>query len=218
VNSFLEIEIRRHTPTNAWTYEQLDCRQREIARQIPSGEPGRILLSEVAPVVTVGRRSPETDLLLSRDSLRAQGVAVINTDRGGMATYHGPGQWVLFIVESLERLTGDRRGVRKAVDGLLEIAQKVGTRFKEKCEIRAGCELGAWTPRGKFAALGIHVEDGVLLHGLAVNGFRTEKSFLGIRPCGLDAPVDYLLENDRDFERLGTALGETARHRFARSC
>ena len=124
---------------------------------------------------------------------------------GGLATYHGPGQWVLFPVDGLEPLTGDRRGVRKAVDLLLGIALRVGQLYASDAHIRSGCEMGVWTSRGKFAAVGIHIEQGVLLHGLAVNGYRTPTSFTGLRPCGLDAPVDFLLESsdERKFQDLG---------------
>jgi lipoate-protein ligase B len=94
------------------------------------------------------------------------------------------------------------------VEGLLEVARKVGQLYEPQVEIRGGAEMGVWTPRGKFAAVGVHVEQGVLLHGLAVNGFRTSQSFVGIRPCGLDAPVDFLLKSpfEPEFSRLGQLL------------
>jgi lipoate-protein ligase B len=152
----------------------------------------------------------------SPDALARAGVALYAADRGGLATYHGPGQWVLFAVDRLERLTGDRRGVRKAVEGLLDVALEVGRRYDPGARIGEGAELGVWTRRGKFAAVGVHVQQGVLLHGLSVNGFRTPTSFLGLRPCGLDAPVDFLLPapDEAAFERLGGELVQAALARF----
>jgi lipoate-protein ligase B len=215
----MEIEVRRHSKESPWTYTMLDARQREIAKRVLDGGPGALLLSELSPVITVGRRAAPTDLLLPREMLARAGVEVVPTDRGGLATWHGPGQWVLFAVDNLERLTGDRRGVRKAVDALLGIALEVGKTYDPSAEIRSGAEMGVWTSRGKFAALGVHIDHGVLLHGLSVNGFKSETSFMGLRPCGLDLPVDYLVndivrERPSEFETLGHKILAQAQNTF----
>ncbi len=194
----------------------LDARQHEIARRVLAGGRGAILLSEVAPVITVGRRAAPTDLLLPKEVLASEGVEILPTDRGGLATWHGPGQWVLFAVDHLEHLTGDRRGVRKAVEALLGIALEVGRTYDPSAEIRSGAEMGVWTRRGKFAALGVHIEQGVLLHGLSFNGFRAPTSFMGLRPCGLDLPVDYLIEGTPElFDELGNQLLSQAQRVFS---
>lgn len=209
--SLLEVEVvrRRHQASSPWTYADLDRFQRKILERVQQGGEGAVLLSEVAPVVTYGRRTPATDLLASQLASVQFGTTLYPTDRGGLATYHGPGQWVLFPVFSLETLTGDRRGVRKAVDLLLATACEVGKRYDPSAHLREGAELGVWTDRGKFAAVGIHIQGGVLLHGLSCNGFKTEASFQGLRPCGLDRPVDYLLPDSSGFEELGQALVTT---------
>lgn len=203
------------------TYAELDRLQREIASRVREGGPGAILLSELAPVITLGKRAlPEKELRLSPAALSHLGIGIYPTDRGGFATYHGPGQWVLFIVDSLERLTGDRRGVRRAVEGLLQVAHRAGSRLVPQLRIREGRETGVWSQRGKVASVGIHIERGVLLHGLSVNGFATPTSFVGLRPCGLDGVVpDYLIQSDtssrlEDFERLGEWILEEARVAF----
>jgi lipoyl(octanoyl) transferase len=225
------VEIRRHSPGGAaWTYEILDRRQREIAEHVRAGEQGAVLLNEVAPVITRGRRAPSSDLIASPETLERAGIQLYEVNRGGLVTYHGPGQWVLFAVDRLEKLTGDPRGVRKAVEKLLAIAGQVGRQFDPSTHIREGAELGVWTDRGKFAAVGIHIERGVLMHGLAVNGLRTASSFYGLRPCGLDAPVDFLLEKnplgkkpqaileERDgrFQALGQVILEATFEHFYR--
>jgi lipoate-protein ligase B len=192
-------EVRRHSKSDPWTYADLDQRQRVIAEKVSKGESGKFLLSEVAPVITIGRRTPASDYELS-------GSEIFHVDRGGLATYHGPGPWILFPVEKLEKLTGDRRGVRKMVESLLHIAKCVAEGRGASAEIRDGAELGVWTSRGKVAAVGIHVQNGVVLHGLSINGFKTKQSFKGLKPCGLDLPVDYLLESPEDFEDLGREI------------
>jgi lipoate-protein ligase B len=206
------IEIHRHSSNDPWTYEALDRRQREIARRVSEGGPGALILSEVSPVITVGRRTPENDLLLDDSTLKKAGIERVTTDRGGLATYHGPGQWVLFPVDRLDRLTGDSRGVRRAVDVLLQIALDVATQFGVKAEIRQEAELGVWSPRGKIAAVGIHIEGRILLHGMSLNVFRTPQSFVGLRPCGLEPAVDFLSQNPDPaaFGRVKDALIESA--------
>ncbi|MEK6704927.1 MAG: hypothetical protein AABZ06_03995 [Bdellovibrionota bacterium] len=210
-------EINRHTRDKPWTYEMLDKRQRALAVQVQDGGKGGLLLSEVAPVITLGKRSlGEQSLLLPHSDYEARGIAIYRTDRGGLATYHGPGQWVLFVVDSLERLTGDRRGVRKAVEGLLNIARQVAQKYKFDAEIRDRSYAGLWTKRGKIASVGVHVDGGVLLHGLALNVFKTETSFFGIKPCGLDAEVDFLIDSpsDAQFVSVGEGLLKAARGEF----
>jgi lipoyl(octanoyl) transferase len=108
-----ETWIRRHSPQAPWTYALLDQAQRALHARLlsePQSTPGAVFLSEVAPVITLGRRECSQDLLLPESELLDRGVTLFPTDRGGRATYHGPGQWVVFVVDRLERLTGDRRG------------------------------------------------------------------------------------------------------------
>lgn len=187
----LPVEIHRHSEASPWTYADLDRRQRELQDAILArGETGRLLLSEVAPVVTLGARTEPGDW--NAATLAAQGVATLPVSRGGLATYHGPGQWVLFVVERLDRLTGDARGVRKAVDTLLQSAREVARSYGRDAEIRQAPCTGLWTARGKLASIGVRVSDRVVQHGIALNVHRAGPSFTGIRACGLDAAPDYL--------------------------
>jgi len=201
------VEVRRHSAENPWTYELLDAYQRTLAvaleaSSIDGGTSGRILVSELAPVITLGRRECSQDLMLPKNELLSRGISTFQTDRGGRATYHGPGQWVLFVVDRLDRMTGDRRGVRKAVEGLLETGRTVGERFLgSQVHLKDGAATGIWTDQGKLASVGVHIQRGVLLHGMALNAFRTSQSFLGLRPCGLDAQVDFLF-SEPDEERF----------------
>jgi len=201
------------------TYAELDARQRQVAARVLEGGPGALLLSELRSVITLGRRAmPANELLASPAWLEAQGIGVYEADRGGLATYHGPGQWVLFVVDRLDRLTGgDTRGVRKAVEALLAVGREVSLGYDSAAAIREGAEAGVWTPRGKVGAVGVQVHQGVLLHGLSLNGYRTSQSFQGLRPCGLDAPVGFLLKegaSEADFVELGTRLLDSAQRRF----
>jgi lipoate-protein ligase B len=212
--------VYRHSQENPWHYFSLDQRQREIAHAIITGKisQGAILLSEVAPVITLGRRTKESEkhLLLSKATFQSLGIDLYPTDRGGLATFHGKGQWILFVVDTLEALTGDPRGVRKAIEGLLNIAHSVGEMYVSKPEIRRKNNLGVWDSRGKFASLGVHIENRIFLHGLSINGYQTPLSFMGLRPCGLESPPSYLMEREENvaFEDLGKKIIEAARDQF----
>jgi lipoate-protein ligase B len=207
-----QIEIRRHSPERPWRYADLHRRQQAVRRELLAdpARPGALLLSEVAPVITLGRRArTETELTAPAAAYAARGIEILTTERGGLATYHGPGQWVLFVVDRLDRLTGDPRGVRRAVDGLLRVALTACRTLEPRAELRAGPETGVWGPRGKLASVGVQIEDGVLQHGLCVNGHSTTESFYGLRPCGLDAaPVQFLLDSRPPGDAF-TALGES---------
>jgi lipoate-protein ligase B len=195
-----DIQVKRNHSSNPWTYSDLDREQRK-----KSDHP-RIFISELSPVITLGRRAQKSDLLFSEQKLNELGISLYSADRGGLATYHGPGQWVVFVVDKLENLVGDSRGVGKAVCLLLKAAQEITNKFKIETEIKSGAELGLWTKKGKIAAVGVSVQDGVLYHGFSVNIFRTETSFVGLKPCGLDAAVDYVVDkpvSDSEFNDLG---------------
>lgn len=217
-------EVHRSTKQARWTYELLDKLQVEVAAALHAGtlDSGRVILSELEPVITFGRRTAPEDFRVDAPGLAERGIERLAVNRGGFATYHGPGQWVLFVVDRLEAMTGDRRGVRKCVDGLLEIALQscretllaLGQSEQAgRVHVRDGKELGVWTPLGKIASVGIHIQQGVVLHGVALNVFPTLQSFFGIKPCGLDAQVDFLLsgelradEREREFVRVGERL------------
>ena len=192
----MRLEVFRHAPRAPILYSEIDRYQRQIAQQLEAEpeSPGRLLLFEPSPVITYGRRTNLTeDLKLPRESIERAGVSLYEVDRGGYATYHGPGQWVLFPVERLERLVGDPKGIKRAICALLEVARGVAEALGHEAEIREGAELGVWSRGVKVASVGIHVGRGVVLHGVSINGFVTPQSFMGFRPCGLDCEVGYLI-------------------------
>ena len=86
MNREMRVEIHRHHENRPWTYALLDQRQKTLAEEIRNHiEPGTLLLSELAPVITMGRRTPDADLSLSTDQLTRLGIEVYPTDRGGLA-------------------------------------------------------------------------------------------------------------------------------------
>jgi lipoyl(octanoyl) transferase len=158
-----------------------------------------LVMLEHSPVLTLGRAMGRKDggrenLLLSEEALRARGVEVVETNRGGDVTYHGPGQLVGYPIFDLRgplRAAGKRLGpvdfVRQMEEALIRTMADYGV-----LATRVPGRTGVWTqPSGeisekKIAAIGIHVSAGVTSHGFALNVTTELKDFAWIVPCGID--------------------------------
>jgi lipoyl(octanoyl) transferase len=168
--------------------------QAEVERRRLAGEiPDVVLMLEHPPVYTKGRRSSSEELPMGEDWYRMQGIEVVQTDRGGQVTYHGPGQLVAYPVMSLREL--------RRPDDVHEYV-----RLMERAIIAAigdyGIEAGlidgltgVWVgseppPAGdarKIGSIGIHVHKGITTHGLAVNVANDLQPFEWVVPCGIEA-------------------------------
>ena len=164
-------------------YDDAHARQIEIRDRVANGEAGpTLLLLEHDPVITFGRRGECDDLLASRGRLEERGIAVRSAERGGRATYHGPGQLVGYLIAPVRRLAPDL----PTYVGLIEEAL---IHTVAEFEIRAGRDernRGVWVGEAKLAAVGIAVHRGVCWHGFALNVDPDLAAFSLIRPCGLD--------------------------------
>lgn len=143
-----------------------------------------VMLVEHEDVVTLGRRGGEADLRLSREELAARGVRVYQVERGGLATCHGPGQLVAYLVLDLPGLG---MGVAEAVRRLEEAAMATMAGFGVTAGRRDGSP-GVWVGPEKIASLGLAVQGGVTSHGLALNHARVPPHFDLVRPCGMNEP------------------------------
>ncbi|MXX73879.1 MAG: lipoyl(octanoyl) transferase LipB [Holophagales bacterium] len=164
--------------------------QHRLRRQLLDGEPDAsdtLLLLEHPPTYTVGRNCDRSDVLADPDWLRQRRIAVAECDRGGRATYHGPGQLVGYPVLDLR---ADRRNVRGYVRDLQEVLVRtlatfgvaaVGGEERER--------IGVWVGRRKIASIGIHLRRWVTTHGFALNVCTDLDDFAGILSCGFDAGV-----------------------------
>ena len=194
----------RHKKEYPWSYSDLDHYQRNIADKVEKEHhSGKILLSEVAPVVTLGKRQ--------RPFFHLSHVSVYPTDRGGLETYHGPGQWLLFPVMKVKSLSGKSGRARTVIEILLNAAKNTAQKWGKEAWVESGERLGVWNEQGKLASVGIRVQKGVILHGLALNVYPTPESFQEIRPCGLGARPSYLFysQEQASFEKVGDSLVES---------
>jgi lipoyl(octanoyl) transferase len=146
-----------------------------------AGGPDVCLALEHPPTITLGRRGATFDLLATSAELARQGVACHTIERGGRATYHAPGQLVLYPIVSLtERRIGVRTFVWLLEDLMLEIAAAVGVAAR-----RDERGHGIWTEQGKLGAVGIRVREGISTHGLALNVSLDLSGYALIAPCGV---------------------------------
>jgi lipoate-protein ligase B len=170
-------------------YREAFARQQELVSLRKSGEiPDQLLFVEHPHVVTLGRNARGQNVLASPELLARAGVDLVETDRGGDVTYHGPGQLVGYPIFDLKEW---KRDVVAYVRALEEALTGALARFG----VDAGREPGAagvWTGGAKIAAIGIHVSRWVTSHGFALN-IDTNLDYFGyIVPCGLAKPVTSL--------------------------
>ncbi len=143
--------------------------------------PDTLLLLEHPPVITLGRRGAIADVYLSEEQLRRRGIALERTTRGGLVTYHGPGQLVGYpIVKLKARALSVPCYVRALELAVIAALDEIGIQAR----LDEG-HIGVWTEQGKIAAIGVAQRHGVTLHGFAVN-LQPDLSHFGlINPCGI---------------------------------
>ena len=140
-----------------------------------------VLMLEHPPVFTLGRRGGLENLIVPRDRLVQAQIEVAAVERGGLITYHGPGQLVVYPILDLKR---SGLGVRELVSRLEAVMIRTAADFG----VEAGCDernRGVWTGGKKLGSIGLAVRHGVSFHGLALNVDIDLTPFSWIHPCGL---------------------------------
>jgi lipoyl(octanoyl) transferase len=151
-----------------------------------------LLLTEHYPVVTLGYRRQGEHLRLSPGELAEKGISLVESGRGGGATYHGPGQIVAYaIFSTLFR----RHGVRTFITLLEEVMCSLSASYSVAATRRRGFP-GVWIEERKLGAVGIAVRQGTTLHGFALNLNVDLTPFSYIIPCGIPdlVPTSIALE------------------------
>jgi lipoate-protein ligase B len=143
--------------------------------------PDTLLLLEHPPVITLGRRGSFSDIFVSEAALAARGIELARTTRGGLVTYHGPGQLVGYpIVHLRQRQLTVPCYVRALELAIIDALGSLGI----DAHLDEG-HIGVWTQHGKIAAIGVAQRHGVTLHGFAVNLQPNVEHFGLINPCGI---------------------------------
>jgi lipoyl(octanoyl) transferase len=194
--------------------EALELQRRVRAARQDDQIPDTVLLLEHPPVYTRGRRSVPGELPMGEDWYRAQGIDVVDVDRGGKVTYHGPGQLVLYPVVRVDDVVAFVRTLERAtIAALADEGIEARSRSDEGRDF-----TGVWVGERKIGSIGLHVARGVTTHGLAVNADNDLQPFGWVTPCGLaDVRMTSIA---RELGRGDTlpCFAKRLAHRLALSC
>lgn len=143
--------------------------------------PAIFLVVEHPPVFTLGRRGGREFLVVNEKFLTGKNIEILPIERGGVITYHGPGQLVVYPIIHLRRA---KISVTRLVFQLEELMIKIAAAF----QVSAGRDSrnhGVWVRGKKLGSIGIAVRHGVSYHGMALNVNPDLQPFSWIHPCGL---------------------------------
>lgn len=159
-----------------WAWRLQHLRREAILR---GDAPEALWLLEHDPVVTAGRR----------DATIPDGLEVVRTERGGLLTWHGPGQLVGYVlIDAAGRGLGARRTVEGVEQGVIDWLGTRGVTGVRRCGYP-----GVWVDGDKICAVGMHFRRGVSMHGFALNLAPDLAAYRGFVPCGItDAGVTSL--------------------------
>jgi lipoyl(octanoyl) transferase len=197
--------------------------QLRLAGRREAGEiPDALMLLEHPPVYSRGRRTKAEELPMGDEWYEAQGIEVLDTDRGGLVTYHGPGQLVAYPIVDLAPLGNDVheyvRGLERVMIGSLA-EHGVGAQTIEGL-------TGVWTDgpppapglagaAKKIGSIGIHVSRGITTHGLAVNVDNDLQPFEWVVPCGIQGVAMTSIAREGGSEPTVAAFAATVGRHFA---
>ena len=183
--------------------------------------PDVLLLLEHPPVYTKGRRADPAELPMGEAWYRAQGIDVVETDRGGAVTYHGPGQLVAYPIMSLREMAKPddvHAYVRSMEEAMIAALDDWGVRAGT-IERLTGVWVGeAPPPDGdarKIGSIGVHISRGITTHGLAINVNNDLQPFEWVVPCGIEACRMTSLAREQGVEQDLDAFARTVAGRLA---
>lgn len=158
---------------------QRELRDRRIAGEIED----TLLLVEHTPVLTMGRRGQNDNVVVSEEFLKENGIDVHWVERGGDVTYHGPGQLVVYPIFNLAKYGKD---IHAFVDNLINsISMVLKDEFNLTAHREDGKHTGVYIGTDKIAAIGLAIRRWVSMHGFAFNVNTDLSHFRWIIPCGL---------------------------------
>ncbi len=193
--------------------EAHELQTRLVAARRAGGLQNNVFLVVEHPsVYTLGRRGGREFLMVSEAFLAAKNIPVIPIERGGVITYHGPGQLVIYPILQLKSMGLSVTSYITALEEvMLQLAAKIGV-----CATRNVRNHGIWVAEKKLGSVGIAIRHGISFHGLALNVNPDMAPFQWINPCGLTNTemTSLALETGREItlaeirSHLETTLGE----------
>lgn len=161
--------------------EALKLQEDLVAEKLAGAEDDFLILTEHDPVITIGRRGSEGDLLADQNVFERRGITVREVTRGGAATYHGPGQLVAYPVMDLNHYGRDiHRYLRSLESCTIAALSCLGIDSR-----RIDGKTGVWVEGEKIASIGVAVRRWITYHGLSINVGDLLGGFDSIVPCGM---------------------------------
>ena len=156
----------------------LEIQKTLVKERLDNSTPDTLLLVEHPHVVTLGKQTSPNDVL-------DNSIPIVKVDRGGSATYHGPGQLVGYIIMDLKS-----KGI--SVPILISKIHEIIILTLDELDIKAKREkndTGVWIGQKKIASIGLSVRNWITYHGFSLNVNTDLERFNAIRPCGYDSQV-----------------------------
>ena len=181
--------------------------QKEALASVKLRKEGEsIIFAQHYPVFTIGRLGKRENILANAQELNSRGIDIINTDRGGDITFHGPGQIVVYPILDLTKRSKD---MHKFLRGLEEVVILTLSGYSVN-SFRIKDRTGCWTDKGKIASIGVAASGWVTYHGFALNANVDLSYFDMINPCGFKdinmTSMKDILDNEVDLEKLKERL------------
>jgi len=200
-------------------YEDALGMQERAQRELRTSGTESLVVLTHPPVITLGRMADTSHVVASGKALRAAGIDVVRTTRGGDVTWHGPGQLVVYpILDIGRRRMGTRRYVETLLGCVLDTVRHHGVRARLDPGVIGVFVEGPSGPPAKIAALGVSVSRGITGHGVAINVRADMSGFRLIVPCGLAdhgvASMHEVLADPPRVEQVAATLVERLRTAF----
>ncbi len=195
--------------------EALALQQRYADARAADAIPDTLLLLEHPLCYTRGRRTPPGELTLPERWYAERGIDIVDVDRGGKVTHHGPGQLVGYPIMRVDSALEHVRTMERAlVDALADEGVEARGR-----SVDGPAFTGVWVGEEKIASIGVHVSRGITTHGFAINLDNDLEPWSWIVPCGLpDVRTTSLAQITGRPGPLLPCFRKRAAYRFAQAC
>ncbi len=150
-----------------------------LNRKLISPYPDTLLLVEHPHTFTIGKNGHRNHILLSDKSLQQMGIPIFRVDRGGQATYHGPGQVVSYPIIDIGKVGGAAKYVNALEDVIIQVLANFSLKAHRKTNQR-----GVWIEDRKIGSIGIKITRRIATHGFSINVNSDLSYFDNIIPCG----------------------------------
>lgn len=216
-----DVRVRHLGPSSFSTiHQQMLELQRELGSPAVAATAqcrDTLILFEPSPVITLGSSASSCDVLAENSFLQEQGIEIVKVDRGGEATYHGPGQLLAYPVFTLGAQQRDLHSLLRCLENaVIETLDHWGIEGQRDPD-----HTGVWVAKHKIASIGLSVRRWVTGHGLSLSISGDLSPFQWIIPCGIqDCPVTSMekeLGSPPDSRQVETILTQQILNQFGRT-